>query len=120
MLIVPGLNDSPKEVKRMCNWIKANLGVDVPIHFSRFIPMYKLRNLPPTPVETLERCHNIAKEVGLHYVYIGNVFGHSAESTYCPRCKSTVIKRYGYKTDVQGLRDGKCAKCGFTIAGVWR
>jgi pyruvate formate lyase activating enzyme len=120
VLIVPGLNDSPKEVKQMCNWIKANLGVDVPIHFSRFIPMYKLRNLPPTPVETLERCHNIAKEVGLHYVYIGNVFGHSAESTYCPRCKSTVIKRYGYKTDVQGLRNGKCAKCGFMIAGVWR
>jgi len=119
VLIVPGLNDSPDEIRQMCNWIKANLGKDVPIHFSRFIPMYKLRNLPPTPVKTLERCHEIAKEVGLRYVYIGNVFGHPAESTYCPNCGSIVIQRLGYKTSASGLKDGRCAKCKFAIAGVW-
>ncbi|MCS7254239.1 MAG: AmmeMemoRadiSam system radical SAM enzyme [Armatimonadota bacterium] len=119
VLIVPKLNDSPTEIKQMCNWVKTNLGSDVPIHFSRFIPMYKLRNLPPTPVETLERCHDIAKEIGLRYVYIGNVFGHPAESTYCPNCNSVVIQRMGYKTSISGLRGNKCAKCKFTIAGVW-
>lgn len=119
VLIVPELNDSPSEIKQMCNWVKANLGKDTPIHFSRFIPMYKLRNLPPTPVKTLERCYEVAKEVGLHYVYIGNVFGHPAESTYCPNCGSIVIQRLGYRTSVNGLKNGKCAKCKFAISGVW-
>lgn len=119
VLIVPDLNDSPSEIEQMCKWIKTNLGVDVPIHFSRFIPMYKLRNLPPTPIGTLERCHSIAKEAGLHYVYIGNVPGHLAENTYCPRCSSIVIQRRGYETNLSGFRNGKCKKCGFTIAGVW-
>ncbi|HID08418.1 MAG TPA: AmmeMemoRadiSam system radical SAM enzyme, partial [Armatimonadetes bacterium] len=119
VLIVPGLNDSPSETKRMCQWIKANLGVDTPLHFTRFIPMYKLRNLPPTPVSTLERCYNIARAVGLRYVYIGNVQGHRAESTYCPKCGKVVIRRYGYYTDASKLRNGKCAHCGYKIPGIW-
>ncbi|MFC2089118.1 AmmeMemoRadiSam system radical SAM enzyme, partial [Calditrichota bacterium] len=85
-LVVPTLNDSDKEFKELCKWINTDLGKDVPIHFTRFHPQYLMKNLPATPVRTLERAKEIADAEGLHYVYIGNVPGHSAESTYCPSC----------------------------------
>lgn len=80
----------------MARWIKTNLGPDVPVHFTRFHPMYKIKNLSRTPVETLEKIHSAAKAEGLNYVYIGNVPGHEAESTYCPKCLKPVIKRWGF------------------------
>ena len=95
-LILPGLNDDPAEIKKMCEWIRDNLGTSVPLHFSRFWPMYKLMNLSPTPVETLETAKKIAEGVGLKYVYIGNVSGGEAENTYCPKCHKKVIGRAGY------------------------
>jgi pyruvate formate lyase activating enzyme len=119
-LVVPGRNDDPDDLSAMCRWIRENLGPDTPLHFSRFHPEHKLRNLPPTPVETLEVARRIALDSGLKYVYIGNVPGHEGNSTYCPVCGSTVIRRIGYSVDPAGLVDGACAHCGTPIAGVWR
>ncbi len=118
-LVLPGYNDDPQEIKKMCLWIKDNLGADTPLHFSRFQPMYKLVALNPTPVETLEKARQIALDCGLKYVYIGNVAGNPAENTYCPRCGKIVIKRAGYMITEVNLVDGKCKFCGEEIKGVW-
>ncbi|MBW2147636.1 MAG: AmmeMemoRadiSam system radical SAM enzyme [Deltaproteobacteria bacterium] len=119
VLIVPTLNDGKEEIKRMCRWILDNLGPDVPVHFTRFHPSYKIKNLPPTPLATLETAHRIGRETGLHYVYLGNVWGHPAENTYCPKCGKIVIRRIGYKVAAMEVKGGKCKFCGFAVAGVW-
>jgi pyruvate formate lyase activating enzyme len=119
-LILPGFNDDEPTLKKMCLWIKDNLGADTPVHFGRFFPLYKLANLNPTPVETLEKARAIALECGLKYVYIGNVGGHPAENTYCPRCKKIVIERKGYFITQNNLIDGKCKFCAEDIKGVWK
>jgi len=118
-LIVPTLNDNFGDIRRMTRWIKETLGADVPIHFSRFWPQYKLRSLYPTPVETLKQARDIALEEGLQYVYIGNVPDMGAESTVCPNCKKTVIKRIGYTVLQNNIIGGKCKFCGYKIAGIW-
>ena len=118
-LVVPTLNDSDAEFRGLAGWIKSNLGVDVPVHFSRFHPEYLLKNLPPTPLETLERAKAIADAEGLHYVYLGNVPGHPAESTYCPKCHRVVIGRVGLTVQEVHLRKGRCEYCQEAIPGVW-
>ena len=118
-LLIPGFNDDPQKIKEMCAWIRENLGDEVPLHFSRFMPSYKLMNLPPTPTEKLEEAYNIAKGVGLKYVYIGNVPGHQGENTYCPNCGKIVVKRMGYQLLENNIKDGKCEFCGYKIAGSW-
>jgi len=118
-LVLSGYNDDPETIRKMCLWIKENLGQDTPVHFSRFFPMYKLISLNPTPVETLEKARNIAMDCGLRYVYIGNVAGHPGENTYCPKCKNMLIERRGYFVLQNNIRDGKCKFCGEKIAGVW-
>jgi len=118
-LVIPGLNDSPSEIREMSRWLKTEAGPDVPLHFSRFQPMYLVKNLPPTPVSTLERCRGIALEEGLRYVYIGNVPGHEAESTFCPACRRVVIARSGYAIRRNDVRSGKCGFCGGPIPGIW-
>lgn len=119
-LVIPGKNDDPKMIRSMCRWIKENVGPDVPLYFSAFYPQYKLTGVPPTPVETLEKAYAIAKEEGLNYVYIGNVYGHLKENTYCPRCGKILIKRMGYAIEENNIVDGKCKFCGNKIPGVWR
>jgi pyruvate formate lyase activating enzyme len=91
----------------------------VPLHFSRFTPAFRLENLPPTPVEELEQAYNLAKAIGLKYVYIGNVPGHPGENTYCPNCKKIVVARVGYQILENNVKDEKCKFCGYKIAGVW-
>lgn len=118
-LILPNLNDSDEQIEKMCVWIKENLGPDTPIHFSRFWPMYKLANLSPTPVKTLERAQAIAKRVGLKYVYIGNVPGHQGETTFCPKCLQPLIVRVGYTITEYNLSDGHCKFCKEKIDGIW-
>jgi pyruvate formate lyase activating enzyme len=118
-LVIPTQNDDPDIVGKMCSWIKSELGPDTPVHFSRFYPLYKLRNLPPTPVTTLERNRKIALEAGLEYAYIGNVPGHEAERTYCPQCKKLLIFRQGYSIGEVNLNKGKCRFCGKAISGIW-
>jgi len=116
-LTVPTLNDTDEEFRDLAKWIKTNLGVDVPIHFSRFHPQYLLRHLPMTPQSTLERALAICRAEGLHYVYLGNLPGHEAESTYCPQCGKTVIGRRGYSITVNNLKDGRCRFCDTPIPG---
>ena len=118
-LIVPGKNDDMKQIRAMSHWIKTELGPDVPLHFTRFYPLYRLKSLSPTPVATLEQAWKTALDEGLHFVYIGNVPGHEAEHTTCPKCKARVIERTGYKVQTVHLQDGKCLKCGHAIPGVW-
>jgi len=118
-LVIPAQNDDPDIVGKMCSWIKTELGPDTPVHFSRFYPLYKLRNLPPTPVTTLERNRKIALEAGLEYAYIGNVPGHEGERTYCPQCKKLIIFRQGYSIGEVNLNKGKCRFCGKPISGLW-
>ena len=114
-----GKNDDPGQVRAMCEWIVKELGPEVPIHFSRFSPMYKLKSLPPTPVSTLESARKTAMAVGLKYAYIGNVYKHPGENTYCPDCKEMVIERNGYQVNLAGFKNGKCRACGRAIRGIW-
>ncbi|MGD2295179.1 MAG: AmmeMemoRadiSam system radical SAM enzyme [Candidatus Aminicenantes bacterium] len=118
-LVIPTLNDSREEIQDMCRWIKSEIGPDIPVHFSRFYPMYLMKNLPPTPISTLEKAYEIALEEGLHYSYIGNVPDHRAESTHCPKCHKTVIRRRGYRIEKIELIAGKCRFCKNPIPGVW-
>jgi pyruvate formate lyase activating enzyme len=118
-LVIPGLNDDPKDIKSMCEWIRENLGADTPVHFSRFMPSFKLQNLPPTPVSKLEEAYRIARNAGLNYVYIGNVPGHTGENTYCPKCKKLIVGRIGYRITDNHIKSGRCKFCGRSISGVW-
>lgn len=120
-LILPGLNDNDQTIIKMCLWIVENLGDDVPVHFSRFHPMYKILSLSPTPITTLEKARRIAQDCGLKYVYIGNMPGHVGESTYCPSCGEAIIKRSGYTILGVNLDEqGRCKFCGEEISGVWK
>lgn len=119
-LVVPTLNDSDKMLNDLSSWIVNEVGPDVPVHFTRFHPDYKLLNLPPTPISTLEKARDIAMSKGIHYAFIGNVPGHPGNSTYCPNCKKIVIKRNGMFTTEIHLKNGKCEYCGQKIAGVWK
>jgi pyruvate formate lyase activating enzyme len=118
-LVVPTLNDSDEEITGLCRWIKNYLGKDVPVHFTRFHPQYLIKNLPPTPLKTLERAKEIADAEGLHYVYIGNVPGHPAENTYCPDCRQVVVRRTGFIIREINIKNGCCQQCGTRIAGKW-
>ncbi len=118
-LVIPTLNDDPKEIREMSRWLRAEAGPDVPLHFSRFQPMYLVRNLPPTPVSTLEKARETAIEEGLRYVYVGNVPGHDGENTYCPECRRVVIQRTGYEVLENRIKGGKCGACGARIPGIW-
>lgn len=118
-LTVPTLNDDMNKIKEMVKWISNELGPDVPLHFSRFYPKYKLKNLPPTPVSTLEKARNIAHDSGLLYVYLGNIPGHEGENTYCASCQKILIRRMGYHIYENHVVDAKCRFCGNQIPGVW-
>jgi len=118
-LVIPTLNDKKEEFKELACWIKENLGIFVPVHFSRFYPQYLLTNLPPTPIKSLEEARNICLEIGLKYVYIGNVPGHSGENTYCHKCNKMLIHRMGYTIVENEIKSGKCRFCGEKIPGVW-
>lgn len=115
-LLIPGLNDSPEEIKALSRWCLENLGPDTPIHFTRFHPMYHMEDRESTAVKTLERAHDIARDAGLNYVYLGNVVGHRYENTWCPKCDSLLIERYGFKVLRYNITaDKKCPKCGEKI-----
>lgn len=119
-LVVPTKNDDPGRINEMCLWIKENLGPDTPVHFLRFYPLYKLKNLPPTPASTLENARNTAMSAGLNFVYINNVPGHAGENTFCPQCRKIVIKRLGFMVEEVHINEGKCNFCGRLIPGIWK
>ncbi|UCD85130.1 MAG: AmmeMemoRadiSam system radical SAM enzyme [Deltaproteobacteria bacterium] len=118
-LVIPTLNDDLKMIRDMCQWIGKNLGKDVPLHLNRFFPAYKLTKLPPTPIETLEKGREIAREEGLQYIYIGNTPGHKYNSTFCPKCEKRLIHRTHFKVRENHIVKGKCKFCNYPIPGVW-
>lgn len=120
VLLVPTLNDSAAEIRGLTRWVRTTLGPDVPLHFTRFHPTYRLTDLPPTPVATLERAWNIGRESGLNYVYLGNVPGHPGENTVCPDCGEILIRRVGFRVIANALEGGACPACSRLIPGVWR
>jgi len=118
-LVVPTLNDTPDEIRRMCEWIVLNLGPDVPVHFNRFFPQFRMTDLPLTPVETLEMAVGIAHAAGIRFAYIGNVPGHPYNSTRCPACRELLIERVGLMVVTNRLEQGACSYCGYILPGVW-
>jgi len=115
-LIIPGYNDKDEDFKKLAEWILNECGPDVPLHFSRFRPEYKLNNVPPTPTKTIEKARKIALDVGLYYVYVGNIYSSEGETTFCPNCKKPVIVRHGYTIAEIKLKDrNKCYYCGKEI-----
>jgi len=116
-LVIPTLNDTDAEFRDLARWVKTSLGSDVPVHFTRFHPQYLLKHLPPTPENTLQRAYDTAKAEGLEYVYLGNLPGHPAESTYCPGCRAVLIERRGYQVSVKNLKGNRCGSCDREIPG---
>jgi len=115
-LIIPENNDSSDEIRSMAQYIVENMDPAVPLHLSRFFPMYKFNHLEPTPVETLKRAKSIAEEEGLHYVFVGNVRGGGQEDTVCPGCGEQVVERTGYMIRKWSLtEDMRCINCGESI-----
>ncbi len=118
-LIVPGMNDSPKELRDIADFIATELGRGVPWHVSRFHADYKVANVPSTPFATLETACRLGREAGLKYVYCGNSPGEADENTYCPRCGAKLVERLGFRTSNMRIKDGCCPDCGERIEGIW-
>jgi pyruvate formate lyase activating enzyme len=118
-LTIPTLNDSEKDLRGLAAWIRDNLGPFTPVHFTRFHPTYMLKNLPVTPVRTLERAREISLNAGLKYVYAGNVPGHPGENTWCHKCGRLLIRRAGFIVTENVISGGKCPFCSEKIPGVW-
>ncbi len=119
-LLIPGHNDSSKEVAELSEWIMQNLGPNVPLHFTAFHPDWKMRDVPPTPRKTLQAARQIASEAGLRYVYTGNVHDDVGQSTYCHGCGTRLIGRDWYELTHWNINaDGSCAECGVTCAGYF-
>jgi pyruvate formate lyase activating enzyme len=117
-LLIPGENDSEKELMEMTQWVVENLGPDVPMHFTAFHPDWKMRNLPPTPASTLTLARQIALKNGVHYAYTGNVHDSSGGSTYCHHCGQQLIERDWYVINHWHLTpEGKCPQCNTPCAG---
>jgi len=118
-LVIPGENDSEEDLKDLILWVKNNLGTDVPLHFSRFHPDYKLLNVPPTPIETLKKARKMAIDLGLKYVYIGNVDDVEGSTTYCPGSKEPAIVRKGFFVLQNNLLPKGQCRSGEKIPGIW-
>ena len=108
-LMIPTLNDSDENIKALIEWV-VGLGVDTPLHFSRYFPHYKC-DLPPTPAETIQKAYERAKE-RLRHVYVGNISVPGASDTYCSNCGSRLISRVGYSTRIENVQGGSCQQCG--------
>ena len=115
-LVIPDLNDDPEEIREFAEWV-AGIDSSIPIHFSRFHPDYKMQDRPPTPMETLERAHEIAVEAGNEFVYVGNVRDERFNSTRCPDCGRLWIRRTGFDAEI--VQDGATCECGRPIDVVF-
>lgn len=110
-LLIPGYNDSDAEITEFSKWVLENLSPDIPVHFTRFHPDNEMNNVPWTPQETILNARNIAMDMGLNYVYAGNIIDEEASDTYCPECGAVVIKRIGYLVDIASLDGDRCLSC---------
>ncbi len=117
-LVVPGLNDSDRDLRSVASTV-ARMNRDIPLHFLRFEPAYKLRHLPRTPLATLERARALARSEGVRYVYL-DLAGHEAANTVCPRCGKTLLERAaGFSVIANRLRGGKCPQCSTRLPGLF-
>jgi pyruvate formate lyase activating enzyme len=120
-LLIPGENDSPAEIEALSRWVMERLGPDVPLHFTAFHPDWKMLDKPPTPPATLHQARRIACEIGLHYVFTGNIHDPAGQSTYCHHCSELLIGRDWYDLIAWNLdADGRCGHCGTACAGVFQ
>ncbi len=119
-LVIPTLNDTDALLTDLIRWVKDNLGVETPLHFSRFFPQHRMTHLPPTPTATLERARNLARAEGLHHVYIGNVASDDGDVTRCAGCQAVLIRRNHFAVTENRLRNGACPDCVRPLAGVWQ
>lgn len=117
-LVIPGHNDSRREIEAFCRWILDNLSEDVPVHFTRFHPDNQMTDVPWTPESTLVAARGIAMSMGLRYVYIGNVMTEPGSDTVCPFCGREVVRRIGYMVEADGLEGSRCAGCGSQLPFV--
>jgi pyruvate formate lyase activating enzyme len=119
-LLIPEENDAPAEVEALSRWVKERLGPEVPLHFTAFHPDWKMRDKPPTPPETLRRARRIAREVGLRYVYTGNIHDPEGQSTTCHGCGEVLIGRDWYELSTWALTaEGRCRRCGEACTGFF-
>jgi pyruvate formate lyase activating enzyme len=118
-LIIPNKNDSDAEITKMCEWIFTELSPFIPLHFTAFHPTYNLTTEPPTTERTLLKARQIALDMGIKYVYVGNVSNQEASSTYCHNCESLLIERNWYATSIVNLNQDECSKCYVKIPGVY-
>ena len=117
-LLIPGENDSSEELHAMTNWVVEKLGPDVPMHFTAFHPDWKMRDIQPTPVSTLNRARGIALANGVHYAYTGNVHDPKGSSTWCHQCGELLIERDWYRLGHWGLqKKASCEGCGAKLPG---
>jgi pyruvate formate lyase activating enzyme len=119
-LLIPGENDSNEELRELSRWVAANLGPDVPLHFTAFHPDFRMRDVPATPPATLRRAREIARDAGVHHVYTGNVHDRDGQSTWCASCGALLIERDWYVLGAWGLdAAGGCRACGARCPGVF-
>jgi pyruvate formate lyase activating enzyme len=119
-LLIPGENDSAQEIAAECRWVIDHLGPDVPLHFTAFHPDWKMTATPPTPPATLRLARRIAMDLGLRYVYTGNIHDPAGQATCCHGCGATLIGRDGYDiTAWEVSADGACVACGTRCPGVF-
>lgn len=121
-LLVTDKNDSEEEIKKECLWIKENLGENVPLHFSRFHPDYKMTDIPATPIETIKKARKICLDIGLKYVYTGNMPDIESSTTFCPENNKPLIIRKGYFIQENSINEnGESNECpGIKIPGIWK
>jgi pyruvate formate lyase activating enzyme len=117
-LIIPTLNDDEGELREIAEFVRS-LGEEVPWHVSRFHPRYRIQDLSPTPVKSIQRAMEIGQAAGLKYVYSGNVSGQGGESTQCGTCGNLLIGRQGYFITANNLKGSKCSRCGTVLAGIF-
>ena len=119
-LVIPTLNDGDDVLGKLCAWMRDRAGVEMPLHFSRFFPLYRMTHLPPTPVDTLLRARTIARQAGLKHVYVGNVEVPDGETTFCAGCGERLVMRERYVIrENRVTSSGTCPACGKKVFGVW-
>ena len=114
-LVIPGYNDNIEDIRNFCRWIVEKLDENTPVHFSRFHPDYNMTDVQMTPIETLLKTYKVAKEEGILFPYLGNVYHGEYENTYCPKCGNISIERNNYSISLDGLNENNCSKCGNSL-----
>ncbi len=118
-LLIPGVNDSDREIAEQSAWMVEHLGEQTPLHLTAFHPDYKMREASPTPASVLHRAREVAISSGLRNVYTGNIRDPRGSSTYCSHCDALLIERRGYSVTASGVSKWRCVDCGAKVPGVF-